>query len=182
MYYTTLNKIQRFNPCLTRWEKLLNSLDKTKADDEPKLLRYILDTLGIEDALWALRAEDGIERECRLFACRRAESVLHIFEQEHPNDPRPRRAIEVARAYAQDKATEEELTAAADAARAAAWAVAWSAMDSAWSAADAARAAARAAAWSAADAARAAAWAARAAAREDFIETFCTPKQQQPCS
>ena len=68
------------------------------------------------------------ERTARLFAADCAEHVLHLFERGVPNDARPRRAIEVARHYANDEAT--------DAARDAAWAAAWDA--------------ARAAAWAAA--------------------------------
>jgi hypothetical protein len=186
MYYTTLNKIRAHGPCEESWKTLLASLSKTSADDEPVSLLYILDIIGIEDALWALRAVDGIERECRLFACRRAESVLYIYEREYPNDPRPRRAIEVARAYAEGTASESERAVAwaavRDVVRAASWAavrdavraVAWAA---AWAAArDAAGAAVRAAAWAAAGNV---AW---YAAEDDFIKTFCNPKSPQPCS
>lgn len=52
----------------------------------------------------------------RLFACDCAEHTLHLFEESYPNDDRPRRAIEVARQYALDKATKEQLIAAKDAA------------------------------------------------------------------
>ena len=94
-------------------------------------------------------------RLLREFACDCAERVLPIFEVKWPDDKRPRQAIEVARRYARDEATEEELAAAWDAAwdaaraaaGAAAWDAAWAAAwDAAWAAAwDAARAAARAA-------------------------------------
>lgn len=36
--YTTLNKIRAHSPCASGWEKLLNHLGKTKADDEPLAL------------------------------------------------------------------------------------------------------------------------------------------------
>jgi hypothetical protein len=75
----------------------------------------------------------------RLYAADCAEHVLPIYEKQHRNDKRPRRAIEAARAYARG-----EIDAAAwAAARDAAWAAA---RDAAWAAA---RAAARAAAWDA---------------------------------
>ena len=79
------------------------------------------------------------------WACDVAEHVLPIFEEECPDDQRPRNAIEAKRAYLAG-----EITAAArDAARAAAGDAAWAA----------ARDATRVAAWDAArDAARAAAW------------------------
>ena len=100
-----------------------------------------------------------------LFACDCSSRVLKHFEAEYPYDKRPRKSIETARRWAEGRATDEELSAARDAARAAAWAAA---KDAAWAAArDAAWAAAGAAAKDAAwAAARDAAWdAARGAAR-----------------
>ena len=97
------------------------------------------------------KCEGWNEVNARLFACDCAAHVLPIYEKECPDDKRPRECIEVARKFAHGKATREEMTAARDAAWAAARA--------------AARDAARAAAWDAArDAARDAAWAAARAA------------------
>lgn len=59
------------------------------------------------------------ERTARLFACDCAERVLYLFEARHPDDGRPRKAIEIARRYAEGKAAVEELAAAEDAAWAA---------------------------------------------------------------
>ena len=64
------------------------------------------------------------ERTARLFACDCAEHVLHIFENEYPDDNRPRKVIEVARRYANGEVNEEEWDAASAAASAAAWAAA----------------------------------------------------------
>jgi hypothetical protein len=91
------------------------------------------------------------ERAARLFAADCAEAVLHVFELERPDDDRPRRAIEAARAYANG-----EIGTAAGATRDAAGAAASDAdagatRDAAWAAA------AGAAAWAAV--AGAAAWA-----------------------
>jgi hypothetical protein len=100
------------------------------------------------------------ERTARLAAADFAEAVLPIYEAKYPNDDRPRKAIEAARAFANGEID----TAARDAARDAAWDAAEAA---AWAAArDAARDAAEAAAWDAAwaaarAAARDAAWAAQ---------------------
>ena len=106
------------------------------------------------------------ERTARLFAADCAERVLRLFEAKYPNDDRPRKAIEAARAFARG-----EIDAVArDAARDAAWDAAWdaagdAARDAAWDAARAAAwAAARDAAWAAAGAAAGAA--AAAAARD----------------
>jgi len=150
---TTLNKIYAHNPCADGWRKLLSSLGKMTADDEPVSIEHIIDSNGLHDALWALRAVDGIERESRLLACDYAERVLPIWYDKYPGDHRPAEAIRVARLYANGNATESDLRAAAWDAGAAAGAAARDAWDAAWDAA-------WAAAWAAARAAWAAAWAA----------------------
>jgi hypothetical protein len=115
-----------------------------------------------------------VSRELRLFAADCAERVLPLFEAAVPGDPRPRKAIRVARQFADGEAKRQEVKAACDAAWDAAWAAsraaAWAASRAAaW---DATRDAACAAACAAArDAACAAAWdaardAACAAARD----------------
>jgi hypothetical protein len=154
---TTLNKIRERSPCGDGWAKLLRHLGKTQADDEPLALVTILDSNGLGDALWCLRACDGIDREARLYAVWCARQVQHLM-----TDPRSLAALDVAERHANAQVTDDELAAA----RAAAWAAA---NDGAW---DAARAAARAAAWDAAraaagDAAWDAAWAAARAAAGD---------------
>ena len=161
---TTLNAIRQHSPCEEGWEKLLKSLGKSRADDEPLMFSTILSSNGLDDALWCLRSIcPQHDREVRLFAADCAERVLHLFESKHPDDDRPRKAIEAARAFANgeidDAARDAARAAAGDAAGDAAWAAA---RDAAWAAArDAARAAARAAAGAAArDAAGDAAWAA----------------------
>jgi hypothetical protein len=124
---------------------LLKNLGKTQADDEPLAITTILDSNGLDDALWCLRAVEGYQSEMRLFAVDCARGVQHLMK-----DPRSIAALEVADRHAYGLATDAELGAAQDAA----WDAAW----------DAAAGAARAAAW---DAARNAAWdAARATARE----------------
>jgi hypothetical protein len=137
--YTTLNKIREQSPCAEGWAKLLRHLGKTQADDEPLALVTILDSNGLDDALWCLRACDGIDREARLYAVWCVRQVQHLM-----TDPRSRVALDVAERHANAQATDDELDAASDAA----WAAARSAatMDAAWGAAsDAARAAAKAA-------------------------------------
>ena len=138
---TTLNKIKKHSPCKDGWEKLLNHLGKTEADDEPLELITILESNGINDTIWAMRAVEEKNKEIRLFAADCAELVLPIYENKYPDDDRPRKAIQAARDYANGLISPEEL----DAARAAR--AAWDAMD----AARAARAASLAA-WAAGDA------------------------------
>ena len=65
---TTLNAIRAHDPCAEGWKKLLAYLGKTKADDEQLSLLTILDSNGIDDALWALRAVEGHDREKLLYA------------------------------------------------------------------------------------------------------------------
>jgi hypothetical protein len=105
-----------------------------------------------------LRKLNWNDKIARLFAADCAYRVLEIFERVHPDDSRPRQAIEAGRAFARGKIRQQDMDAALAAALAAAWAAAG---DAAWGAArDAARAAARAAA-------RDVTWAAaRAAARD----------------
>jgi hypothetical protein len=157
---TTLNNIRANSPCTDGWKKLLTNLGKTEADDEPLPLTTILESNGLDDALWCLRAVDGHDREARLFAVACARRLQHLMTDKRSID-----AIDVAERFADGLATQAELDAAKDAAWVAAWVAASDAAGAA--AGDSAWAAARAASWAAAsDAAWAATRAARAAERE----------------
>ena len=151
---TTLNKIREHQPCADWWEKLLKHLGKTKADDEPLSLLTILDSHGLDDALWCLRAVDGYRKEIMLFAVWCARQVQHLMTDKRSID-----ALDVADRFASGQATSDELYAAWDAARDAAT-DARDARYAAWDARDA-----RDAAWDTRDAAWYAAWAAATAAR-----------------
>jgi len=187
MIHTTLNRIREHSPCAEGWTKLLKHLGKTKPDDEPVSFVTILESNGLDDALWCCRAEPEQAALWRHFAVDCAESVRHLM-----TDARSTAALDVARRHANGEATDNELSAAwaaawaaakdaawdaaKDAAWDAAWAAAWAAAkDAAWDAAkDAARDAARDAAKDAAraaarDAARAAA---RAAAKDAMAQRF----------
>jgi hypothetical protein len=133
---TTLNKIKAHSPCENGWNKLLNHLGKTQADDEPLYIATIIQSNGIKDAVWALRAVEGKDKEIRLFAADCAESVLHIYENRYPNDDRPRKAIQSARDYANGVIGKNELYAAKDACGAGN--AAWDASKAAWDASKAA--------------------------------------------
>lgn len=146
---TTLNKIRQHSPCSEGWTKLLKNLNKTKADDEHLSLLTILDSNGLDDALWCMRAVEGFDKEIRLYAVWCARQVQHLVI-----DKRSIAALDIAEKFANGEVTKEELDAARDAASAAA--------------SSSARDAASAAAW---DSASAAAWdsawdAAWAAARD----------------
>ena len=158
---TTLKKIRAHSPCAPGWTRLLTFLGKTKVDDEALLLSTVLQSNGLNDTLWCLRAVDGFEREKRLFAVWCARQVQHLM-----TDPRSLAALDVVEQFANGQASLEELGAAA--------ANATDAADDADDAANAANAAnaAEAATWAnAAD--RAATWANaadRAASRASQIQ------------
>jgi hypothetical protein len=176
---TTLNKIRANSPCADGWKKLLTNLGKTEADDKPLPLTTILESNGLDDAIWCFRAVDGRDREVRLFAIACARRVQHLTA-----DKRSLNALDVAERFANGLATKAELDAAWDAAsaaaraaaRAAASAAAWDAASAAARAAAsaAARVAASAAAWDAARAAaRVAAWAAEREAQAVLFILMC---------
>jgi hypothetical protein len=123
--------------------KLLAGLGKSEADDEPLLYTRIVEINGIDDALWACRAEPQYAKEWRLYAVWCARQVEHLMEDQRSKD-----TLVIAERHANSEATDEELAAAWDAARDAAREAA---RDAAWDAArDAAWEAARDAAWAAA--------------------------------
>jgi hypothetical protein len=159
---TTLNKIREHSPCADGWTKLLTALNKTKADDEDVSFLTILESNGLDDALWCLRSTPEYDRDSRLFAVWCARQVQHLMI-----DDRSLNTLDVAERHADGLATDDEMDAARDAARdAVSYAARSAARAAAWAAARAAawaaaRSAARAAAWAAA---RAAAWAAARAA------------------
>jgi hypothetical protein len=164
MKYTTLNKIREQGPCIDGWIKLLDSLGKTSADDEPLAFTTILDSNGLDDALWCLRSAPEYDTEWRLFAVWCARQVQHLM-----TDQRSLNALDVSERYAYGWATAAEL--------AAAWTAAWTAAEAAADATS--RAVSEAAAWAASravsgaaawTAARAAAWAASRAVSEAVSE------------
>ncbi len=118
IYTTTLNAIRECDPCTDGWSKLLRHLGKTKPDDEPVTLATILESNGLDDALWCLRAVNDIDRDARLFAVWCARQVQHL----NP-DPKVAACIDTAERFANGAATTAELADAWDAA----WSAAWSA-------------------------------------------------------
>ena len=158
MKTTTLNKIRAHLPCKEGWTKLLESLGKTQADDEPLPFSKIIESNGLDDALWCCRSVPEYDRDWRLYAVWCARQVQHLMKDQRSLD-----AIDVAERHANGLASYAELAAAVAAAGAAAWAAVRDA------AGDAAMAAAWDAAWDAAweaawDAASDASWAAAVAA------------------
>ena len=152
MFHTTLNllKINGAFGCDKSYDKLRTYLGKGWEKNTPIPLTTVLDSNGLDDALWCLRAvmpeeETRRDRDARHLACEYAEgengSVLALYEAECPGDLRVRHCIETARRFALGQATREELAVArADAWDAAAWAAsgaacsAWAASGAAWDA------------------------------------------------
>lgn len=153
--YTTLNKIREHHPCTEGWKTLLKYLGKTSPDDEPLSLLTILDSNGLDHTLWCFRAVDGFEKEKLLLGVAYAREVEHLMPAES------RKALDVFERHGNGLATQEEFdvaTAAADAARSAAYAACAVAATRAAAYAACAVACARAAVYAAcADAARSAA-------------------------
>ncbi len=148
------------DPCGNGLDRLTKSLGTYTGPTVIHLVDHS-EHLTTDDILWGLKLTTLSELEqrtiCTKVAIFAARSVLSIFENEYPNDQRPRLAIEAAEGCVRWGFSEESVErarqaeAAARAARAAAaWAVAAAARAAALEAAAAAawaRAAVRAAAW-----------------------------------
>ena len=147
---------QVVNPCRTGYHLCAST---------EQLLDWLGETIWIAEARGEIVAHEGTkvvcesaritrqlpwdDRTARLFAADCAEHVLHLYEERH-DSPAPRRAIEVARAYAEGNATMEDLREAGAAAEAAARSAAGAATEAAaWAARSSAGAAAEAATWAA---------------------------------
>ena len=133
---TTLNLLHKASACTSRYKVLITALGTDYPADKPIDLLRILETNGLDDALWALRAtEQNCDKIARLMTADFAEQVLPFWQKYAPEDKRPEFAIAAARDFAHGRITGQERDAAWDAAR-----------DAGDAAGDAARAAARAAA------------------------------------
>ena len=152
-FKVTLKQLRESGACFDGYNKLVASISgeplvkakryATYDQDEPIEIIQILDSNGLDDALWSLRCVSGEDKAIRLFAVWCARQVQHLMK-----DKRSVAALDVAENFANGLASSEELMAARDAA----WDAARdAARDEAWDAAwDAAGAAALAAVWDAA--------------------------------
>ena len=139
MITITLKALREHHACIAGYNRLIRTVQGetfTALDDErvnyiryahkaPIPIAVILQSNGIDDALWALRAcEQTTEliRAERMYAVWCARRVQHLMK-----DERSIYALDTAERHANGDATDEELDAARDAARDAAWAAAWDA-------------------------------------------------------
>lgn len=163
---TTLQRLHDAHACQPRYKVLCMALGKDYPKDKPINILSILESNGLNDALWALQAtEQNCDKPARLMAADFAEQVLPIW-QKYSQDKRPELAIRATRDFAHGRITAQE--------RAAADAAAWAAADAASGAA--ARDAARAASW----AADAAAGAAALAKQREIFVSYLQPEDVQP--
>ena len=139
-FTVTLAALRKEGACISGYNKVVRAVQGQEFSDsdreretyihfahkDPIPLILIVESNGIDDALWALRCVPGCDRDARLFAVWCARQVQHQM-----TDARSTAALDVAENFANGRASNDEL--------AAAWAAAW----------DAARAAARDAAWAA---------------------------------
>lgn len=155
MKTVTPEQFKKFGPCWleTAAGRKRHARVAAMRDEWSALDVLALDGVSNKDKLWAVLREEFIDAPVlHEYACRCAEYALTFVREP---DSRSIAAIEAKRKWLRGEISNDDLTAA------------W---DAAWSAADAARAAAWAAADAARDAARAAANAARAAAREHEVK------------
>ena len=127
MITTTLRQIRQHEPCKEGWRTLLTFLGKTEADDEPLPLTTILQSNGLDDALWCLQTVTGHDKEIIRFALACAQEVRHLM-----TDQRSLNALDAVARHLESPLSKQELDqvvaeagAAAGAAAEAAWAAAW---------------------------------------------------------
>ena len=113
MMQTTLRKIRAADPCGMRLEdgqrgylKLRHYLGKGYGDDTPVDIATIIDSSGLDYALWCLRAVDGHAREKLLYAYWCARQVPSL------EDPRSVAAPDVAERNANGAASDDVRAAA----------------------------------------------------------------------
>jgi len=83
---------------------LIDSLGNDWSREQPINLLHILESNGVQDMMWCLRAtEQDCTRERYLISADMAESVLHVFTAQRPDDDRPALAIHAARSAADGK-------------------------------------------------------------------------------
>lgn len=128
MVKTTLDLLRKHRACNERYEHLKSQPGPGWGDHDSISIIKILETNGLDDALWALRAvpaeeKDLRDRLARLFAIacvRRTPVSGERTVWDLLSDPRSRKVVEVAERFVEGHATRVELMTAAAAAYASA--------------------------------------------------------------
>src|SRR6056300_702594 len=90
-----LKLIKSFNPCKDGLENFI-SHHEDFFGSPLELLE--LENVPVSDKFWLLLRNEFIpENDLHELGCKFAESVLHLYEEQYPNDQRPRQAIETKR-------------------------------------------------------------------------------------
>ena len=111
----TLEKLKGWKACYwSDYGRRLNAKCEYVEDMLPATPLEVLEwDIPIADKLWVVLREELIPvRDLHLLACDFADSVLHIFEEQCPDDKAPRKAIATKRLWIDGLATDEELSAA----------------------------------------------------------------------
>ena len=156
-FQVTLKQLRDARACFNGYNKLVASISGKPLvegnkyavfdSDEPISIIQILDSNGLDDAIWSLRYIKDADSEARLFAVWCVRQIQYLL-----TDARSLTALDVAERFAYGLATREELQAAENAAYSAANAAVGAAANAANAAAYAAYAAANAAVDAAVDA------------------------------
>ena len=161
MLHTTLKLCKEHDACADGFSQLKESLGKYHSDTDLIPLTHIIESNGLQDALWALKStvEDSeyLAREFAIFCARQA---LPFYEDKYPDDFRVRDCIDATERYNNKEITLEELEVFRNAARSATRSARASWVYTAESSAEAAYWAAGSASWAASRDASTSAWAA----------------------
>ena len=111
----TLKEIREYFPCKSGWVKLNKTLGSDYGDTTPIAIKQIIDSNGLQDAIWCLKTKPEHLTLWKHFAIDCAETIKHLVK-----DERSLKALEVARNYLNGDAAIEELLKARSAADAAA--------------------------------------------------------------
>jgi hypothetical protein len=140
MIYTTLRLCKEKHACTSGYKKLKKSLGRDHKSTDLIPLTHVIESNGLQDAIWSFRATTAPCREfITEYALWCAEQVLDIYEKRYPSDNRVRECLEGIVKYQNGEISRDDLLTLRRAG------AAYAAADAAYAAADAAYAAAAAA-------------------------------------
>jgi hypothetical protein len=82
MIQLTLNQLRAAEPCKEGWRAALKGRRKRKADDAPFALVELIQSNGIRETLWAIKAVQDQDFELRRLAQIAAECIAHRCSRE----------------------------------------------------------------------------------------------------